>query len=67
MCPKKHFNEHFWQFGIYMPKVWKWVSDAYPVNMGQMDHYVVFGTNSGAFQRGTKCSIGVNQTPLDPC
>ena len=18
MCPKKHFNEHFWQFRIYM-------------------------------------------------
>ena len=24
------------------PKVWKWVSDAYPVNMGQLDHHVGF-------------------------
>ena len=44
------------------PKVWKWVSDAYPINMGQLDHHVVFGTKSGAiqdFQRGKKCPIGV--------
>ena len=50
------------------PKVWKWVSDAYPINMGQLDHHVVFGTTSGAiqdFQRGKKCHIGVEQTPLD--
>ena len=36
-------------------KVQKWASDAYPVNIGQFDHYVVFGTKSGAeqdFQRG---------------
>ena len=41
------------------PKVWKWVSDAYPTNMGQLDHHVVFGTKSGAiqdFQRGKKVS-----------
>ena len=41
-----------------------------PVNMGQLDHNVVFGTKSGAvqdFQRGKKCSIGVKQTPLDQC
>ena len=24
------------------PKVWKWVGDAYPVNMGQLDHHVGF-------------------------
>merc|ERR1712055_1003272 len=51
------------------PKVWKWVSDAYPTNMGQLDHHVVFGTKSGAiqdFQRGKKCPIGVKQTPFDP-
>ena len=37
------------------PKVQKWAGDAYPVNIGQFDHYVVFGTKSGAeqdFQRG---------------
>ena len=51
------------------PKVRKWVSDAYPVNIGQLDHYVLFGTKSGAaqdFQRGKKCPIGVKQTPFDP-
>ena len=51
------------------PKVWKWVSDAYPVNMGQLDHHVVFGIKFGAiqdFQRGKKCPIGVKQTPFDP-
>ena len=31
-------------------RVQKWVSDAYPVNMGQLDQYVVFGTKSGAIQ-----------------
>ena len=37
------------------PKVQKWVRNAYPVNLGQLDHHVVFGTKSGAvkdFQRG---------------
>ena len=36
-------------------KVQKWVSDTYLVNIGQLDHYVVFGTKFGAvldFQRG---------------
>ena len=50
-------------------KVWKWVGDAYPVNMGQLDHLVVFGTKSGAaqdFQRGKKCPRGFKQTPLHP-
>ena len=44
----------------------KWVSDAYPVHIFQLDHYVVFGTKSYAvidFQRGKKCPIGVKQTP----
>ena len=51
-------------------KVQKGVSGASSVNIGQLDHYVVFGTKSGAvqdFQRGKKCSIGVKQTPLDQC
>ena len=26
------------------PKVQKWVSDADPINIGQLDHYVSFGT-----------------------
>ena len=50
-------------------KVWKWVGDACPVDMGQLDHCVVLGTKSGAvqdFQRGKKSPIGVKQTPLDP-
>ena len=33
-----------------VPKVWKWVSDTYPVNMGLLDHHVVFGTKSGAIK-----------------
>ena len=44
----------------------KWVSDSYPVQIFQLDHYVVFETKSGAvfdFQRGKKCPIGVKQTP----
>ena len=52
------------------PKVYKWVTDALPVLIGQLDPYVVFGTKFGAaqdFQRGKKCSIGVKQTPLDRC
>ena len=31
-------------------KVWKWVGDACPVDMGQLDHCVVLGTKSGAVQ-----------------
>ena len=49
-------------------KVQIWVSDAYPVHIGQSGHYVVFGTESGAvkdLQRGKKCTIGVKQTHLD--
>ena len=50
-------------------KVWKWVGDACPVDMGQLDHCVVLGTKSGAvqdFQWGKKCPIGVKQTPPRP-
>ena len=51
------------------PKVQKWVSDANPVNIGELDHYVVFGTKSGViqgFQRGQKCFIEVKQNLVDP-
>ena len=56
-----------WHFGVSRggPKVYKWVNDALTVHIGQLDNYVVFKTKSGAFQRGTKCSIRVKQTPLD--
>ena len=50
-----------WRF-----KVQKWVSDTYLVNIGQLDHYVLFGTKFGAvqdFERGKKCPIGVQETP----
>ena len=50
-------------------RVQQWVSDAYPVNMGQLDQYVVFGTKSGAiqdFRTGKKCPTKVKQTPLHP-
>ena len=46
-----------------------WVSDAYPVRLGQLNHNVVFGTNFGAvqdFPRGKKRPIGVELTPLEP-
>ena len=51
------------------PRVQKWVSDIYLLNIGHWSHYVVFGTKFGAiqdFQRGKKSSLGVQQTPLDP-
>ena len=47
----------------------KLTSYAYPVNIGQLDYYVVFGTQSGLLQdlqRGKQCPIGVEQTPIDP-
>ena len=50
------------------PKVPKWVSDIYFVNIGHLDHHVVFGTKFGIvqdFQRGKKGPIWVQQTPLD--
>ena len=36
-----------------------WVSHAYPVNIGQFDHYVVFGTKSNAVHtsRGAKSAL----------
>ena len=60
-----------WPFGTPRgaPKVQKWASDTYFVNIGQLEHYVMFGTKLGAvqdFQRGKKCPIGVKQTPKDP-
>ena len=45
----------------------KSVSDAYPGNIGHLDHYVVFGTQSGAvqdIQMGKNCSVGAKQTPF---
>ena len=48
-------------------KVQKWVRDAYLENLGQLDHYMVFGTKSGAvqdLQRGKKCLLGVEWAPL---
>ena len=59
------FEEHLGE----AQKVKKLVSDAYLVNICQLDHFMVFGTKSGAlqdFQRGKVCAIGVKQTPLDP-
>ena len=50
------------------PKVPKWVSDIYFVNIGHLDHHVVFGTKFGIvqdFQRGKKGPIWVQQNPLD--
>ena len=50
------------------PKAQIWVSDAYPVHIGQLGHYVEFGTKSGAvqdLQRGKKPTIGFMETPLD--
>ena len=66
---KGHYLRILWHFLTPRgtPKFWKWVSDAYPVSMGQLDHHVVFGTKSGAlhdFQRGKKCPMGVKQTPV---
>ena len=48
-------------------KVQKWVSDAYPGNIGQLDHYVVFETQSGAVKdilMVKNCSVGAKQTPV---
>ena len=59
----------FWELLGGAPKVQKWVSDANPVNIGELDHYVVFGTKSGViqgFQRGQKCFIEVKQNLVDP-
>ena len=58
-----------WEAPRRAPKILKGVSDANPVNIGQLDHFMVFGTKSGAlqeFQGGKMRPIGVKQTPLDP-
>ena len=50
-------------------KVQKWVRDAFSENLGQLDHYVVLGTKSGAvqdLQRGKKCLSGVEWAPPGP-
>ena len=58
----------FWKWGA--PKVqFKWVSDTkviptYLANIGQLEHYVVFGTKSGAvkdFPRENKCPTWAKQ------
>ena len=54
------------------PKVQKGVSGASSVNIGQLDHYVVFGTKSGAVQglkvpcRGQADPFLTNLDPPDP-
>ena len=61
------YNGLFWS-PYRGPNGSKWASVAYSVNMGQLDHYVVFGTKSGAvqdIQRGKKCPIGIKQTTAD--
>ena len=60
-----------WLFGgpRRVPMGHKWASDGNLVNIGQLDHYVVFGTKSGAihdFQTGKKCHTGVKETPSGP-
>ena len=50
-------------------KVQKWVRDAFSENLGQLDHYVVLGTKSGAvqdLQRGKKCLSGAEWAPPGP-
>ena len=57
----------YWELPGEAPKVQKSVSDAYPDNIGHLDHYVVFGTQSGAvqdIQMGKNCSLGAKQTPF---
>ena len=56
-----------WELPKGTPKVQKWVIDTCFVNIGQLDHYVVFGTPSGAIQdirMGKNCSVGAKQTPV---
>ena len=58
----------YWHFGRTL-KVLKWVSEGYPENIGQLNHYVVFGTKPGAlqdFQRGKKSLQGSSRPPLTP-
>ena len=57
----------YWELPGEAPKVQKSVSDAYPGNIGHLDHYVVFGTPSGAVQdirKGKNFSVGAKQTPV---
>ena len=57
----------FWELPGGAPKVQQSVSDANPGNIGHLDHYVVFGTQSGAvqdIQMGKNCSLGAKQTPF---
>ena len=57
----------FWELSEGAPKVQKSVSDDYPGNIGQLDHYVVFGTPSIAVQdirMGKNCSVGAKQNPV---
>ena len=58
--PKGFICSYIGPLGIPLgaQKVWKWVGDACPVDMGQLDHCVVLGTKSGAvqdFQWGKQC------------
>ena len=51
-----------WLFGgpRRVPMGQKWASDGNLVNIGQLGHYVVFGTKSGAVHasRGAKSALG---------
>ena len=60
-----------WLFGgpRRVPMGQKWASDGNLVNIGQLDHIVVFGTKSGAihdFRKDKKCHTGVKETPSGP-
>ena len=57
----------YWELPGESPKVQKSVSDAYPGNIGHLDHYVVFGTQSGAvqdIQMGKNCSLRGQADPF---
>ena len=47
------------------PKVQQSVSDAYPGNIGQLDHYEVFGIQSGVVQDIGMGKLVAMQTPVD--
>ena len=51
----------YWELPGEAPKVQKSVSDAYPGNIGHLDHYVVFGTQSGAVQDKTRHRLRLHQ------
>ena len=46
------------------PKVLNWVIDAYPVNIGQLDHNVVFGSQSGAVRDPKSVLRGSSRPPF---